>query len=123
MREPKFEVLTGDITEIRADVLILKFAQAFYGADRHVANLLLQAGEDPTALQPKEGGFRILDGRGVVAARKVIFVGVSELYSFGYEAIRIFARRALAALAGSDPKIRHIAATISSNWKRRARND
>lgn len=111
-KRPKIQVVAGNIAALPVDVIALKFAQAEYGADQFVASLLADAGEDPDHLRPRPGDYRLLPGRGVVNAEKVLFVGVDPLTYFGYREIREFARRALTALAGEAPDTRSIAATV-----------
>jgi hypothetical protein len=110
--QPRIHVVEGNIAELPVDVVALKYAQAYYGADRLVASLLAEAGEDPTHLRPRAGGYRLLSSRGVVSAEKVLFVGVPLLVDFGYREIREFARRVLTALAVEAPGTRSIAATL-----------
>jgi hypothetical protein len=111
-KQPTIRVIEGSIAELRCDVIALKFAQEYYGADRLVASLLAEAGEDPDHLRPRPGGYRLLSGRGVVGAEKVLFVGVPPLREFGYKEIRGFARKVLTAVAGELPTARSIAATL-----------
>jgi hypothetical protein len=111
-KQPRIRVVEGNIEEFPVEVIALKFAQAYYGADSVVASLLAGAGEDPSYLRPRPGSYRFLSSRGVVSAENVLFVGVSVLTQFGYREIREFSRRALAALAGEAPAARSIAATL-----------
>jgi len=110
--QPRIQVVEGNIAEISADVVALKFAQAYYGADKLVSSLLAEAGVDPDHLRPRPGGYRLVPSRGVINSDKVLFVGVPPLIQFGYREIRDFARRVLTALAGEDPTTRSIAVTV-----------
>jgi hypothetical protein len=110
--KPIIEVASGDINEIEADVLVLKYAQAFYGVDSEVASRLFQAGEKRANVKPEDGSWTLVSSRGVVAADRVLFVGVPKLYDFDYRMIRVFARRALSALATEDSTLRHIVTTL-----------
>jgi len=110
--QPRIRVVEGSIEELPVDVIALKFAQAYFGADLLVSSLLSEAGEDPAHLRPRPGGYRLLPGRGVVAAQKVLFVGVSQLRDFGYREIREFARKVLTSVAGEAPETRSIATTL-----------
>ena len=112
MREPRFELINGDVLKTSADVLALKYAQTYYGADRAASSRLVQAGEDPAVLTPDEGDFRLVSSRGVVAADRVLFMGVPELTDFDYREIRIFARRVLSALAAEAPDTKRLAVTL-----------
>jgi hypothetical protein len=108
----RIEVVQGDATTIRADVLALKYAQSRYGLDRLVAERLIAAGHSERVMSPNPGGFRLLPGGNGVAARSVLFVGVETLYSFEYKEIRVFARRILAALAGELPDAKTLLVTM-----------
>ena len=110
--QPRIRVVEGSIEELPVDVIALKFAQAYYGADLLVSSLLSEAGEDPAHLRPRPGGYRFLPARGVVSAQRVLFVGVSSLRDFGYREIREFARRVLTSVAGEAPGTRSIATTL-----------
>ena len=111
-KQPEIHVVEGNIAEFSADVIALKFAQTFYGADQFVARLLVEAGEDIDHLQPRPGSFRLLPSLGVIGAENVLFVGVARLGEFGYREIREFARRALSALAGGAPTVQSVAVTL-----------
>lgn len=106
------QVAHGDVLETDADVLVLKHAQATYGVDELVVERLEAIGTDVRSVLPKPGEFRLFDTAGHLAARTVLFVGVVELRSFEYKAIREFARRAMASLAVSKPTAVHVAFTL-----------
>ena len=106
------EVVEGDALDIDADVLALKYAQKYYGVDELVATRLMQAGVDKTGMKPRIGGFRLVPTNSAIAAKNALFIGVVDLYEFGYREIREFARRVLSSLAGATPEVRHIATTV-----------
>ena len=110
--EFRIDVAEQDVVDFAADVLALKYAQEFYGADGYVASRLIEAGEQEAAVTPRDGGFTLVPGRGAVAAEQVLFVGVPPLQRFDYLEIRAFARRVLSALAGEAPETTHVAATL-----------
>ncbi len=115
--EISIRVISGDAVTIEADVLALKYAQANYGVDFLVTEILTNAGKDASLMRPKAGGFRLVDGVSELAARQVLFIGVVPLHSFGYSEIREFARQVLSALAGSAPDARRVALTLhGSNY-------
>src|SRR5436190_6688182 len=76
---PEVAIEVGDIIEVPADVVALKFAQSFYGADLRIAELLEGAGTPVSSLRPLEGEHRTVESRGAVEATYVIFVGVPPL--------------------------------------------
>lgn len=106
------QVAQGDALETDADVLVLKHAQATYGVDEVVVERLEVTLGGVRSMLPKPGGVRLFETYGHLAARSVLFVGVVDLRSFGYEAIREFAQRALASLATSNPTVAHVAFTL-----------
>lgn len=104
------QVEHGDALKTRSAVLVLKHAQALYGVDAQVVDQLVRTGWRPTL--PKPWATLLVEARQVIAASKVLFVGVPILWDFGYREIRTFARQALTALTGHAPQARHIALTI-----------
>ncbi len=108
----KIRLLPADALKVAVDVLAMKYAQANYGLDSLVTQILTDKGRDPSLMRPKPNGFRLVDGVSEIAARQILFVGVVPLYSFGYAEIRDFSRRVLSALAGSAPQTKRIALTL-----------
>lgn len=108
----QIEVVEGDAVMFRADVLALKYAQARYGVDETVADLLRLAGLRGSEITAPLDEYRFVSSRGCLNADHVLIVGVETLYEFGYREIREFGRRVLASSANEAPTIRHIAATI-----------
>jgi hypothetical protein len=96
---PAIVVVQADISEYTCDILVLKYAQGFYGADRAVAGLLARQASmtgfnrENFALQP--GEHRCFPSHGAVGARSVLFVGVPSLDGFNYDQIREFATSAV----------------------------
>jgi hypothetical protein len=104
------EVKTGDALTQDADVLVLKHAQGLYGLDRTVVGLLKGDGRPPSLPQPWDVSLE--DSTSGIAAARLLFVGVPSLEDFGYGEIRIFARKALSALAEELPQTKHILLTV-----------
>ncbi|HEX7181137.1 MAG TPA: hypothetical protein VF756_04795 [Thermoanaerobaculia bacterium] len=105
-------VESPSITEYRCDVLVLKHAQEFYGADEVVAGVLRSSTMGYEDLSPVPGSHVLVDAAGKIAAREVLFVGVVPLRSFRYPEIREFGKRALQILAQERPKAENVAMTI-----------
>ena len=84
----------ADISEVQCDVLIMKYAQAFPGADAVVANALGRTGTKKNRINPTPHEHIFIKSRGAVAS-SVLFVGVVPLSHFDYPEIRIFVSRAL----------------------------
>jgi hypothetical protein len=103
-------VHTGDALAVEADTLALKYARDFYGVDKQVASRLL-AGR-AVDITPRIGSFRLVASNGAIAARRALFVGVSDLYDFRYQEIREFSFKVLSSLAGEAPTTRALALTL-----------
>ncbi|QRN92957.1 hypothetical protein JRI60_27510 [Archangium violaceum] len=101
----------GDITTTRADVVLLKHAQSFYGADNAVALRLDAVGIPMSQLKVPVGDQLFVETRGTIGAPLALFLGTVRLGHFGYHEIRQFSARALKALE-SRAGIRHVACTI-----------
>lgn len=109
----ELSVVREDVTEVAADVLLLKFARHRYGADAVVADRLLRDGRRSEAeLSPEDGAHALVPSGGTVAAANVLFVGVPGLRGFRYREMRQYARRAIQALAASRTPVRTIATTV-----------
>jgi hypothetical protein len=101
----------GDITESHADVVLLKHARGFFGADLAVARRLEKVGIPESQLEVALGAHLFVETHGAIGAPLALFLGTVKLGQFGYHEIRQFAARALQALE-SRPGIRHVACTV-----------
>jgi hypothetical protein len=108
----RFEVVHEDATALDGDVLALKYAQAPYGLDAHVSELLSKVGVPEDKRTPRPGGFRLLMSPPGVTAERILFIGVDPLWSFGYEQIRLFSKKVMTSLAGELPFARRVLVTI-----------
>ena len=108
-----FTIQEGDILTYKADVLALKFAQSFHGADAVVATRFVEAGKFPSLnqLRVKANSFKMWDSEGVVAANRVLFIATPPPKGFTYEAISEYAAKTLDILKAQQD-VRHIASTI-----------
>lgn len=105
-------VSSRDVSDQHCDVLILKYAQSFYGADLAVSESLMQNGMSVEEMEASPGEFRLLPSNGALAAHQVLFVGVERLGEFKYKQIRNFSERALKIAAVEVPDAIRIAMTI-----------
>jgi hypothetical protein len=80
----RIEVVEGDVLEFAADVLALKHADGLYGADEAAYRRLAQRYGAPTGLPQRWGEHTLVESRGAVAARHVIFVGLGPMFDIGY---------------------------------------
>lgn len=107
----RVELVCGNVLTVPADVLALKFARFFHGADRAVSHAM-QAGGINVAPLPAPGEALLLETSDSVAAGKALFLGVGDLRSFGYLEIREFGERVLATLAKRAPETATLTLTI-----------
>jgi hypothetical protein len=92
----EFLVKQGDVVDVPSDLLLLKYAQAFYGADKTVAaRLTLGQVCSQEDIEPAPGSFFVVETRGVIAPKRVMFLGTPPLRSFTYNEMESFARRSL----------------------------
>ncbi len=102
----------GDVLDSVCDVLVLKHAQGFYGADGVVASRLSVVEPGLLGLSLPPDRYKLLPTEGTVSAEKVLFLGVVQLYRFDYGQIRSFARYALKILQKEQPHVATIAMTM-----------
>jgi hypothetical protein len=102
----------GDVMNFPCDVLVLKHAQGFYGADGAVASRLAVVEPGLLGLSLPPDKYRLLSSQGTLSAERVLFMGVVQLYRFDYGQIRSFARYALRVLHKEQPHARTIAMTM-----------
>ena len=100
----------SDITDFACDVVVLKYAQAFFGADKAVASRIVDDYEQSIA--PRVGEHVLLPSKGKIAAGQALFIGVPSLYQFDYGGIRKFAGQAMQILAEEMPSAKHVAMTM-----------
>lgn len=109
-RTIEFTIEEGDIRDCKTDVILLKHAQGYYGADRKVAEALSTKGIE--APRPAINDHALIGTQGAVAADQALFVGTPKLRQFGYSTIRLFMKAALEAVITDAPGTRHLAMTI-----------
>jgi hypothetical protein len=108
----QFDVVNDDVLTFPTDVLALKYAQGLHGADLAVAEALDVPEGVLHARLSQPGSYHLLPGQNLLAAARVLFVGVASLWHFRYAQIREFAARVLSALEEAAPQTRHLAVTI-----------
>jgi hypothetical protein len=100
----------ADVAEFPCDVLVLKFAQAFFGVDKMVVGRLGRRAKDVSL--PSPGDHVFVPSKGLVAARTILLLGVVDLYEFDYAQIREFAKRSVHILTREMPDAAQIAMTV-----------
>ena len=98
----------ADALKHPVELLVLKYAQALYGADRAAAAALGLHG----GLMPAVDRHLLVDGRPATGAASVLFLGVRALDTFNYGDVRRFAEHALAVAREVRPHVRDIALTL-----------
>jgi len=96
---PSIDVVEGDLAEYACDVLVLKHAQGFFGADRDIAKRLgscaSSIGFDAKNFVLQPGEHRLFSSGGAVNSKDILFIGVPPLESFDYNQIELFAEQAI----------------------------
>jgi hypothetical protein len=82
-------VIHGDVQSVGSDLLVLKNANGFHGADEVVAEIL------GLPHPVEKGRVSVISSLGPLKPKQVAFVGVGPLSQFRYDGIREFARRAI----------------------------
>lgn len=109
----EFKIQLNDVADVRSDLLVLKHAQEFYGADSAIATELSDRGVCAMAdLRADAGRLIVVPSRGVIAPARVMFVGVPSLRRFRYKEMRQLARSAIEWVAGSPEPIRTLTTTV-----------
>jgi hypothetical protein len=104
----ELKVLQGDVLRHSSDLLVLKYAQASYGADKKAVEV---AGIDTSTL-PAAGESILIQKPSGLASYNLLLLGVEPLMAFGYGSIREFSRRALVSAMEVLPPVREIAMTL-----------
>jgi len=107
-----FTIQEGNAITVEADVLALKYAGTFYGADHAVSELLVRHGVagDLNDLRPRTG-FKIVDTNDAIAAKKIMYIATPRPREFTYDAVREFSAAMLYQLKYSVLPLPRIVAT------------
>lgn len=109
----KIEINRDDVIAAEADVLLLKHAQSFYGADESVHLRLTQSNVcGPDEVRPLPDEFVLVESKGSIATKSVLFLGTPPIRDFRYQEIWHFAKRSIEILAKRLPKVESIATTV-----------
>src|SRR5258707_8675856 len=100
-----FRICNDDILKAWADIVALKYAERFHGADLAIATAVgFSAAVD-------EGQHIFVKGSNI-DAREVLFVGVGPLGEFRYQKIRKFGQHVLETVARERPRAESLAMTM-----------
>jgi hypothetical protein len=106
MKEPlEIEIANSNLTEVQADLLVLKYADGFHGADKVVA----QAVGFQSNL--RAGSAHFCQGTGL-RALEALFIGVGPLGEFRYKRIQEFGSQAVKLARKHHNPVRHLATTL-----------
>lgn len=108
----RFTIEYRDITECPADVVILKHARKFYGADQAVKEALARHGVPEDLMRPVEGAHLLLETRSGIRAPHALYIGTARVGAFHYNLIRQFVVEALKILKNETPNAQHVAMTL-----------
>ncbi len=97
------EIQVADALKVKADVLVLKYAQEFFAIESLVYSQLAISNKDITTKLPKPNDFLLLETRGGLGASQVLYCGVVDILKFRYKQIRDFAFRSLKHLSEVKP--------------------
>jgi hypothetical protein len=102
----------ANLVDFPCDILVLKHAQGFYGADAKVASLLKGKGQNRDEISPLPDDYIFIEPQDKLLAREILFLGVVSLHEFEYEQIREFARRTIEILRQHKPDVKRVAMTV-----------
>lgn len=110
-------VIRDDIRSVEADLVILKYASGFHGADAAVANDLTQSKSKDHSLeniagQIEKDEYFITDTNHLIQAKKVLFIKMPPLPGIYYPQLRNFSHQALSLAIRYAEESKHIAMTI-----------
>jgi hypothetical protein len=109
----KISVQCADVAKVPADVLLLKHAQNFHGADQAVAISLIEKGVcRDSDLAPAPGEHVWHDTNGAIAAARTLFLGTPRLREFRYREMTQFARQAIELIGAHRPPVRTLTTTV-----------
>ncbi|MCR9142643.1 MAG: hypothetical protein NXI24_10360 [bacterium] len=108
----RFTIEFRDITACPADVVVLKHARKFYGADRIVKESLTETGVPEDLMRPADGAHSLIQTRGGIRAPLALYLGTARLGAFQYALIREFVSESLTILSRESPDARHVAMTL-----------
>jgi len=108
----EIDIQITDVLKIKTDVLVLKYAQVFYGVDSVVFSRLGTLHKKVEGKLPRPNDFLLLESLGSLGAEYVLFAGVVDVLQFRYKEIRDFSFRSLQYLSKIKPDVEHICLTL-----------
>ena len=109
----EYAIELGDVAQVRSDLLMLKYAQEFHGADAAIASALADRGIcTKLEMRPQPDEIVIVETHGVIAPTRVMFVGVPPLRHFRYTEMRQMAHRTIRWIAEKNLPIISLTTTV-----------
>jgi hypothetical protein len=109
----EISVQCDNVTVVPADLLLLKHAQGFHGADEVVAARLTERRIcSESDIAPSAGEHVLLDTLQAIPAKRVLVLGTPRLRDFRYREMKQFARRAIEVICELRVPVRTLATTI-----------
>jgi len=109
----ELSVVRSDVAEIDADLLLLKFARRFYGADETVAFRLTQAKiVAESRIAPEINEAVLVPTEGAIVPRNVMFLGTERLGKFRYQQMRRYAQRSIELIDEHSLTVKTLATTV-----------
>jgi hypothetical protein len=109
----EISVHCADIANVAADLLLLKHAQSFYGADEAVAARLIGRGIcREVDITPALGAHALLETGSAIAATRTLFLGTPRLRKFRYAEMTQFTRQAIKIIADKRLPVRTLTTTV-----------
>jgi len=108
----EFSIIPGHILNFEADVIALKHAQEFFGADWAVAQALSGVGVSEKELECLPNDYRYVNTRGSIQAKHALYVGVPPIIRFDYQQVKEFAARSLLILQSEAPRTAQLGLTL-----------
>lgn len=110
--EVSIKIKIVDALKTKADVLVLKYAQEFYGADSLAFSKLAVFHKNLERKLPKPKDFLFIESLGSLGARHVLFTGVIDIFQFRYKEIREFSFSSVKYLMEVKPNAEHVCFTL-----------
>jgi hypothetical protein len=109
----EISVQCADVVIVPADLLLLKYAQNFYGADEAVAVRLSDHGVcNESDISPANGAHVLVESGKAIAATRTLFLGTPRLNAFRYREMTQFARRAIKVIGENHLPVRTLTTTV-----------
>src|SRR5262245_56451282 len=108
----RIDIVSQSLEEIDADVIVLKFANSFHGADLTITRLLPALIRQRVAETLESGDAILVEGRKAIRATNILYLPVGALANFDYGAITEFGERSLREISTRLPEARSVAMTI-----------